>query len=156
MDEIRVDEVAAAKRTPELVAQLVDVWERSVVATHTFLSANEVERIKEYVPQALVGVECLVVAWRGNVPVGFMGVEGASLEMLFLAPEGRGHGLGRRLIELAVSKYGISELAVNEQNPAARGFYEHMGFAVVRRTETDEQGELYPLLYLRRTADSRG
>ena len=150
MDEIRVDEVASTERTPELVARLVDVWERSVVATHTFLSASEVVHIKEYVPQALAGVAHLVVAWRGETPVGFMGMEGTSLEMLFLAPEERGHGLGRRLIALAVSEYSVSELAVNEQNPAARGFYERMGFAVVRRTETDEQGGPYPLLYMRR------
>ena len=152
MDEICIGEVAAEERTPELVGRLVDVWERSVVATHAFLSADEVAHIKEYVPQALVGVGHLVVAWRGEAPVGFMGVEGASLEMLFLAPEERGHGLGRRFIELAISDYGVCELAVNEQNPSARGFYERMGFAVVRRTETDEQGGPYPLLYMRREA----
>lgn len=34
----------------------------------------------------------------------------------------------------------MSELTVNEQNPAAAGFYRHMGFAVYRRSELDEQG----------------
>lgn len=31
-------------------------------------------------------------------------------------------------------------MGVNEQNPQARGFYEHMGFHVYKRTETDGQG----------------
>lgn len=43
-------------RTPELLDQLVVVWEGSVRATHLFLSNEEVLAIKEYVPQALGGV----------------------------------------------------------------------------------------------------
>lgn len=31
----------------------------------------------------------------------------------------------------------------------AAGFYEHMGFQTCRRTERDEQGGPYPLLYMR-------
>ena len=49
-----------------------------------------------------------------------------------------------------MEQYGVSELTVNEQNPAAAGFYRHMGFAVYRRSELDEQGSPYPILYMRR------
>ena len=41
-----------AQRTPLLIAQLVKVWEASVKATHLFLSAGEIEKIKGYVPDA--------------------------------------------------------------------------------------------------------
>lgn len=58
--------------------------------------------------------------------------------MLFLDPEARGQGLGARLLCLGMEQYGVSELTVNEQNPAAAGFYRHMGFAVYRRSELDE------------------
>ena len=54
--------------------------------------------------------------------------------MLFLDPEARGQGLGARLLCLGMEQYGVSELTVNEQNPAAAGFYRHMGFAVYRRS----------------------
>ena len=57
--------------------------------------------------------------------------------------------LGRKLFQYGMDRYGVSELAVNEQNPQARGFYEHMGFRVYKRTETDEQGGPYPLLYMK-------
>ena len=40
----------------------------------------------------------------------------------------------------------MTELFVNEQNPQARGFYEHMGFTVRERSETDDQGNPYPIL----------
>lgn len=62
----------------------------------------------------------------------------------------RGQGLDARLLCLGMEQYGVSELTVNEQNPAAAGFYRHMGFAVYRRSELDEQGGPYPILYMRR------
>ena len=127
--------VELESRTPECLDRLLEVWERSVRATHTFLSGGEVETIKAYVPQALREVPRLIVGEdERGVPIGFLGADGQRLEMLFQ------HGMDR---------YGLRELAVNEQNPQARGFYERMGFRVYRRTETDEQGGPYPLLYMR-------
>lgn len=38
---------------------------------------------------------------------------------------------------------------MNEQNPDAVGFYEHLGFRTYKRTELDEEGRPYPLLYMR-------
>ena len=39
---------------------------------------------------------------------------------------------------------------MNEQNPQAVGFYEHMGFAAYKRTDLDKHGNPYPLLYMKR------
>ncbi|HKB39870.1 MAG TPA: hypothetical protein VKD72_25770, partial [Gemmataceae bacterium] len=41
---------------------------------------------------------------------------------------------------------------VNEQNAAARGFYEACGFVVEGRSELDDQGRPYPLLHMRLAA----
>ena len=49
-----------------------------------------------------------------------------------------------------IQNYGIEELTVNEQNPQAVGFYEHMGFETYKRTDMDEEGNPYPLLYMKR------
>ena len=137
-------------RPPQLVEQLLEVWERSVRATHLFLSAGEIEEIKSYVPQALREVPRVIVAWREDgTPAGFMGVDGQKLEMLFLAPEERGRGLGRELVRYGVERFGVREVTVNEQNPQARGFYEHMGFCVYERLDHDEQGNPYPILHMR-------
>lgn len=108
-----------------------------------------------YCTQALSGVERLVVALEGGVPLGFMGAQAGRLEMLFLAPEARGRGLGGQLLEEAIARYGVEELTVNEQNPDAVGFYEHLGFRTYKRTELDEEGRPYPLLYMRREATLR-
>ena len=123
---MKIYEVTA--RTPHLTAELLTVWEASVRATHLFLSDAEILQIKEYVPQALQGIAHLIVAEDdAGAAVGFMGIEDGRLEMLFLSPAARGQGLGRRLLEYGITRYGVRELTVNEQNPQAVGFYEHMG-----------------------------
>lgn len=136
-------------RQPVLIQQLLAVWRQSVRATHLFLSDDEVKRIEEYVPQALRHVAHLIIAEEGGVPVAFMGTENGTLEMLFVTPTKREKGLGKRLVQFGIENYGIKRLAVNEQNPQAKGFYEHLGFEVYNRTDFDEQGHPYPLLYMR-------
>lgn len=136
-------------RAPLLPA-LLSIWEASVRATHLFLSDAEVKAIKEYVPQAMQGVAHLIVAEndRGE-PIAFMGTEQGRLEMLFLSPAERGRGLGRQLLQYGIERCGVNEVTVNEQNPQAVGFYQHMGFKTYRRTDHDEEGNPYPLLYMR-------
>lgn len=134
-----------------LIGQLLDVWESAVKATHHFLTEKEREEIKKYVPQALMEIPHLIIAENDNqVPLGFMGIAEQHLEMLFISSEERGKGLGGELLKYGIENYSIRDLAVNEQNPLAKGFYEHMGFKVYKRTESDEQGNPYPLLYMSR------
>lgn len=139
------------QREPQLIHQFTAIWEDSVRATHLFLSEAEIQTIKAYVPHALTGVSHLLVAEKmPGQPVAFMGLEGPRLEMLFLSPAERGAGLGRQLLEYGIRHYHLQELTVNEQNPQAVGFYQHMGFETYRRTDCDEQGGSYPLLYMKR------
>mgnify|MGYP004668815227 CR=1 FL=1 len=44
-----------------LIHQLLEIWEDSVRATHLFLSDEEIENIKKYVPQALKEVSHLLI-----------------------------------------------------------------------------------------------
>ena len=139
-----------AERSEQLLVGLTDVWERSVRATHAFLAEEDVSRLRAMVPQAIAEVPRLLVARRAGRLAGFAGADGTFLEMLFVDAADRGAGVGRLLLERAVELLGVTELSVNEQNPQAVGFYEHMGFSVFRRTETDTQGDPFPLLYMRR------
>lgn len=137
-------------RNATLIEQLLAVWEKSVTATHLFLSKNEVENIKKYVPQALKEIPHLIVLENENqIPAGFMGIAEQHLEMLFISPEEIGKGLGKEMLKYGIEKYSINDVAVNEQNRPAKGFYEHMGFEIYKRTECDEQGNPYPLLYMK-------
>lgn len=143
-------------RSDELIRELTKVWEASVRATHHFLSEDDIVRLRGFVPGALAAVPKLVIATdAADSPCAFMGVDGEKIEMLFAAPEVFGKGLGRRLVAYGFSVFGVTEVDVNEQNPQARGFYEHMGFRVIGRSERDGQGASYPILHMRTSAALR-
>ena len=129
--------------------ELLTIWESSVRATHKFLNNDEILQIRNYVPQAFKQVEHLLIIIDHEQIKGFMGINGQKVEILFINAKARGKGYGRKLLNYGMQKLNIDELAVNEQNPKAVGFYEHMGFKVVERSATDDQGNPYPILRMK-------
>lgn len=141
---------------------LADLWRRSVEATHHFLPSGEVERLFHDVRNAyLPGVEVLWVAElapcgqaasaqyvAGSTLAGFIGCNGAQVEMLFVEPRCFRHGVGKALLEHVRALHPRLTLDVNEQNPQALAFYERQGFKVVGRSALDGQGNPYPLLHM--------
>ena len=87
------------ERTSEVISQLTNVWEQSVKATHLFLSESEIAEIKPYIPMALQEIPHLIVAENEDgFPVGFIGIENRTIEMLFISPKYRGKGIGKEFI----------------------------------------------------------
>ena len=143
--------IEEVKNRKLIIDLLLQIWESSVKATHLFLSSQEINNLKQYVPEALIKIQNLVIAKDdSNIPVAFAGVEGRKLEMLFVSAEKRGCGIGKQLMQFLIKNFFIDELTVNEQNPLALGFYEHMGFKIYKRAEKDEQGNPYPIFYMKR------
>lgn len=143
-------EVKIEKRDEMLIDQLLIVWKNSVKETHLFLSKDEIENIESYVFQALNNIKHLIIETDDNGDsIAFMGIEDNKLEMLFIAPDFREKGLGKKLLLYGIENYQVNELDVNEQNPQAKGFYEYMGFKVYKRDELDGQGNPYPILHMR-------
>ena len=106
---------------PAELEALTDLWERSVRATHDFLAPEDIAFFRRMVrEEALPGVEELhVIRDEKNGFAAFAGVEAGKLEMLFVAPEKRGRGLGRELVEYLVARRGVRRVDVNEQNAQA-------------------------------------
>lgn len=138
-----------SKRSDNLINQLTKVWEASVRATHSFLSETSIQEIKISLPKILQQIPDLIIVEDEKI-IAFMGISHQELEMLFVAPEFRGFGLGKQLINYAIKNFDVNKLTVNEQNPQAIGFYEYLGFETYRRTETDDAGNPYPILYMKR------
>jgi putative acetyltransferase len=137
---------------------LLEIWERSVRATHTFLSEDDVQSFRPLVRDYLAAdqSEFWVLCSEADVVVGFMGLSGNKMESLFLAPEFHRRGGGRRMVRHAQDLRGELTVDVNEQNPAACRFYEACGFVVEGRSEVDDAGRPFPLLHMRLAApDSR-
>lgn len=147
--------------------RLLDIWEESVRATHNFLREEHIQYYRSRIVGAYFpGVELYVGEGDDGVAEAFMGVvppmeqyvgkdfvsRPAHLSMLFVHPANHGKGIGRTLVQYAVDLYGDLAADVNEQNPGAFQFYQKCGFVQTGRSETDEEGNPFPILHLFRTA----
>ena len=129
---------------------ITTVWEASVRATHHFLQDADIRALRPLVrEQYLPTVELRVYRDEQQNIVGFLGVAENRLEMLFVAPQVFGLGIGKQLLRYAIEQLNVSELDVNEQNPQALGFYQNQGFVITGRSPLDGQGNPFPLLHLR-------
>lgn len=131
---------------------LIDIWRRSVRATHSFLAESDFHEIETIVATLYLPNADLTVATDGQGRLaGFMGMNASHIDSLFLDPDCRGKGLGRLFIDHAAHQAGNAlTVDVNEQNEQAVAFYRHMGFVEAGRSPTDDDGRPYPLLHMRR------
>jgi putative acetyltransferase len=146
MEDINIEIV---KYSDKFRNQILDIWEKSVLATHTFLKPSDFQSIKEIVKTIdfkTFEVYCLI---QNNELAGFLGVAEQKLEMLFLSPNFIGKGMGKKLLEFAIYQLNINKVDVNEQNKKAVEFYQKFGFKIYERTEKDDQGNDYPLLRMK-------
>lgn len=68
--------------------------------------------------------------------------------MLFIDNDYRGKGIGKLLVNFAIEGCCVKLVDVNEDNVEVIGFYKHMGFKIIGRSEMDEEGNPFPILYL--------
>lgn len=129
---------------------LTSLWEASVRASHHFLPEQVIQELRpQLLSDWLPVVNVSVYEDAAGKLSGFSGVLQQKLEMLFIHPEARGQGVGKALLEEAISNQGVYLVDVNEQNELATGFYKHAGFEVIGRSPLDGQGRSYPLLHMR-------
>ena len=129
---------------------VVELWEASVRATHHFLKEEDILYFKPLILNTyLDAVELSCIRNEESEILGFQGVAEDNLEMLFIHPDQRGNGIGKRLLEHAIQNLGIRKVDVNEQNEQALGFYQHFGFEVISRSELDSSGKPYPILHMK-------
>jgi putative acetyltransferase len=137
------------RSTPDDLGPVLDVWLRSVRATHAFLTEADIQSLLPLVrDEALPNLELWVLCSDNGVPIGFLGVSEGTIDALFIAPEHLRRGGGRLLVEHARKLKGVLRVDVNEQNPQAVRFYVTQGFRVVGRSPVDDAGRPFPVLHM--------
>jgi GNAT superfamily N-acetyltransferase len=91
----------------------------------------------------LMEVAEVTVAEDGGA-LGFLALEGDQVRALYLAPEARGRGVGRRLLDGAKAGRARLWLWAFEANGRAVAFYEREGFRVAERTDGARNEERLP------------
>ncbi|MCL4068785.1 acetyltransferase [Pseudomonas sp. GX19020] len=135
--------------TDQDLPRVMEIWRRSVDATHHFLAPLDRRAIEAEVLELFPKLSLVLAADATGMPQGFMFLHAGHLEALFVDPDQHGNGVGRALISRAVAAHSELTTDVNEQNTEALGFYEHIGFVRTGRSSHDGQGRPYPLIHLR-------
>ena len=148
---IHITAIEKDNRNSKLINSLLDVWLASVCASHHFLSEADIRTLTPQAEEALRQIETLWIIQDGLLPIGFMGIQERKIEMLFLHPDHFRKGLGKELVQRAFRELKVEYVDVNEQNPDAARFYERMGFHTFRRDDTDDQGNPFPILRMKRS-----
>lgn len=147
---IHITTIEKENRTSKLICSLLNVWQASVCASHHFLSKADICTLTPQAEEALWQIETLWVVQDDLLPVGFMSIQERKIEMLFLHPDYFHRGLGKELVQRAFHELMVEYVDVNEQNPNAARFYERMGFHIFHRDDTDDQGNPFPILRMKR------
>ena len=138
-------------RNETLIHKLTIIWQKSVEATHLFLSPQD---IKDILPQVVIGLKqipiLLVSFTDDDEPIGFAGIADDKLEMLFLSPDYFQQGIGYKMISTAIQDYQIKYVDVNKQNPKALKFYLRQGFTIFKRSPVDSDNRPFPILHLKK------
>ncbi|MCL4111308.1 UNVERIFIED_CONTAM: hypothetical protein GTU68_034021 [Idotea baltica] len=131
--------------------EVVRLWESSVRATHDFLSEEDIQYFRPLILNEYLYLLDLrgIRSSEGRI-VGYMGCLDGKIEMLFVDPAYFGKGIGRKLVQFAISEMQAVRVDVNEQNVQALGFYLKMGFLVASRSAKDASGRPYPILHMSR------
>ncbi|WP_409417212.1 GNAT family N-acetyltransferase [Flavobacterium sp. PS2] len=129
--------------------QMILVWENSVRATHNFLVPSDIDYYKKIVSSIDFNSFSVFCLTEADTVLGFIGIAENKIEMLFLAPEHIGKGLGKTLMNFAINELGVNKVDVNEQNHNAINFYSKFGFLPYDRTDKDDEGKEYPILKMK-------
>ncbi|KYG65687.1 hypothetical protein AZI86_01020 [Bdellovibrio bacteriovorus] len=128
---------------------LYSIWHHSVNATHSFLTHGQIEEIGREVKDYVLHAHLLLAIDEEKNILGFMGMTGNKIDSLFISPTHFRKGAGAFLVSHAKSQFKELYVDVNEQNPQAIAFYKKMGFAVIDRSEKDDQGRPFPILKMK-------
>lgn len=144
-------EIDYSLRNEILIHKLTIIWQKSVEATHLFLSPQD---IKDILPQVVIGLKqipiLLVSFTDDDEPISFAGIADDKLEMLFLSPDYFQQGIGYKMISTAIQDYQIKYVDVNEQNTKALKFYLRQGFTIFKRSPVDSDNRPFPILHLKK------
>lgn len=126
----------------------LEIWERSVKATHDFLKEKDRLELKNEIPNYLKLVEAYL--WSNDQEViGFSGTNEQNLEMLFIDPKYFKRGYGTEIVRHLIQENKIQYVDVNKDNAQALKFYLKNGFTIHSESQKDGQGRDYPILHLK-------
>lgn len=129
---------------------LTELWERSARSSHAFMDDEEFVELVPRIRDLLLPSMDIWVAESGGETLGFVGARDEHVELLYVAPEAQGKGIGPLLLAQLADGEGPRSVEVYADNTIGLGFYLSQGFREVRRDPTDGAGRGFAIVHLER------
>lgn len=129
---------------------LTDLWERSARSSHAFMDDEEFVELKPRIRDLLLPSMDVWVAESVDETLGFVGARDEHVELLYVAPEAQGRGIGPQLLAQVTAGNGPRSVEVYAGNAVGLGFYLSQGFRETRRDPTDAAGRAFAIVHLER------
>ena len=130
------------KYVPEECEELLEIWLAASRVATPFLSDQFLSEERETIRRNhLPNAETWVFEHEDTV-VGFIALIGNEVGAIFVKPELQGRGIGRALMDHALSLRGILYLDVFKENAIGRRFYDRYGFRFQHEHFNEQTGHL--------------
>ena len=120
---------------PEDFGPLVALWRASKRRAFPYVKAQQrhtLENDEDYFRDAVLPVADVWVAHKGGILLGFMALEGDLIDLLFVAVDAQGQGVGTALMNMAKELFPNRLRAYTfQRNETARSFFAVQGFAEI-------------------------
>ncbi|MFW8635094.1 GNAT family N-acetyltransferase [Cribrihabitans pelagius] len=113
--------------------RVLHIWRTASAIAHPFLSAEKTDQAETMIRESFLPVAETWLACPGGTPAGFIALIGEEAGGLFVLPDSQGRGLGRALLDHALTRRARLELDVFTGNRRALRFYRRYGFTVVEQ-----------------------
>ena len=122
------------------IDRVADIWLDANLKAHSFISPQNwkgnFETVKKMLPQAEVYV------YENDREIwGFIGLNGAYIEGIFVSSEMQSRGIGKHLLDFVKTKKTELRLNVYRKNMRAIRFYQREGFKILREGMDEATGE---------------
>lgn len=124
----------------EDVNKVADIWLDTNIKSHDFIPAQYWKSNFEFVKEALLHAEVYVYEHDGKIQ-GFIGLNDAYIEGLFVSDEMQSQGIGKALLDYAKDKRSELLLNVYQKNIRAISFYRREGFEIQHNGLDEAVGE---------------
>lgn len=125
---------------PADLDRVAELWLTANLQAHNFIAPaywmDNLASVKELLPQA----EVYVCEKDGEI-LGFAGLNGTSIEGIFVSPNMQSRGIGKSLLDFLKKKKAELRLNVYQKNIRAIRFYEREGFQIQGEGLDEATGE---------------
>lgn len=125
---------------PADLDQVAEIWLTANLQAHGFIPSEYWQENLALVKELLLQAEVYVYEKSGEI-LGFVGLDGAYIEGIFVAGEARSQGIGKSLLDFLKAKKPELRLNVYQKNTRAIRFYEREGFQIQSEGLDEATGE---------------